>query len=92
MQDTGKSPRILIVEDDADINRLLYKILKKNGYAPEQAFSGTEARLLLQAARRRSLPWLRRALILCDQADRELKSSLPDDGRILELLLLRMAA
>ena len=49
MQDTGKSPRILIVEDDADINRLLYKILKKNGYAPEQAFSGTEARLLLQA-------------------------------------------
>ncbi len=54
--------------------------------------SGYPARLLLQAARRRSLPWLRRALILCDQADRELKSSLPDDGRILELLLLRMAA
>ena len=49
MQDIGKSPRILIVEDDADINRLLYKILKKNGYSPEQAFSGTEARLLLQA-------------------------------------------
>ena len=49
MRDTGKTPRVLIVEDDADINRLLYKILKKNGYAPEQAFSGTEARLLLQA-------------------------------------------
>lgn len=49
MQDIGKSPRVLIVEDDADINRLLYKILKKNGYSPEQAFSGTEARLLLQA-------------------------------------------
>ena len=49
MRDTGKNPRVLIVEDDADINRLLYKILKKNGYAPEQAFSGTEARLLLQA-------------------------------------------
>lgn len=49
MQDTGQSPRILIVEDDADINRLLYHILKKNGYLPEQAFSGTEARLLLMA-------------------------------------------
>ena len=49
MRDTGKTPRVLIVEDDADINRLLYKILKKNGYVPEQAFSGTEARLLLQA-------------------------------------------
>ena len=48
MQDTRKNSRILIVEDDADINRLLYKILKKNGYSPEQAFSGTEARLLLQ--------------------------------------------
>lgn len=49
MQDTGRVPRVLIVEDDADINRLLYQILKKNGYSPEQAFSGTEARLLLQA-------------------------------------------
>ena len=42
MQDIGKSPRVLIVEDDADIYRLLYKILKKNGYAPEQAFSRPE--------------------------------------------------
>ncbi|MFG6366291.1 hypothetical protein [Schaedlerella sp.] len=42
MQDIGKSPRVLIVEDDADINRLLYKILKKNGYSPEQAFSRPE--------------------------------------------------
>lgn len=54
--------------------------------------SSYPARLLIQAARRRSLPWLRRALLLCDQTDRELKSNLPDDGRILELLLLRMAA
>lgn len=54
--------------------------------------SNYPAKLLMQAARHRSLPWLRRALLLCDQTDRELKSSLPDDGRILELLLLRMAA
>lgn len=54
--------------------------------------SSYPAKLLMQAARNRSLPWLRRALLLCDQTDRELKSSLPDAGRILELLLLRMAA
>lgn len=39
--------RVLIVEDDSDINQLLYKMLKKNDYEPEQAFSGTEARLML---------------------------------------------
>lgn len=49
MQDKNGIPRILIVEDDADINRLLYKILKKQNYAPEQAFSGTEARLMLMS-------------------------------------------
>lgn len=39
--------RILIIEDEEDINRLLYKILKKEGYEVTQAYSGTEARLLL---------------------------------------------
>lgn len=50
MHDINGTPRILIVEDDADINRLLYKILKKHDYTLEQAFSGTEARLLLASA------------------------------------------
>lgn len=49
MQTDDRKKRILIVEDDADINRLLKTILQKNGYVPEQAFSGTEARLLLGA-------------------------------------------
>ena len=40
--------RILIVEDDTDINHLLKKILAKNEYDTVQAFSGTEAKLLLQ--------------------------------------------
>lgn len=39
--------RILIIEDDTDINHLLKKILTAAGYDVEQAFSGTEARFHL---------------------------------------------
>lgn len=39
--------RILIVEDDADINQILAKIMKKQGYEAVQAFSGSEAQLRL---------------------------------------------
>lgn len=39
--------KILIVEDDTNINNLLCEALTKEGYSCEQAFSGTEARLLL---------------------------------------------
>lgn len=38
---------ILIVEDDININNLLCEVLVKAGYMCEQAFSGTEAKLLL---------------------------------------------
>ena len=40
--------KILIVEDDTDINHLLRRILEKNNYDTVQAFSGTEAKLLIQ--------------------------------------------
>lgn len=40
-------PNILIVEDDININNLLCEVLRKAGYMREQAFSGTEAKLLL---------------------------------------------
>ena len=40
--------RILIVEDDTDINNLLYTALQKAGNETVQAFSGTEARMLFQ--------------------------------------------
>ena len=40
--------RILIVEDDTDINNLLYTALQKAVYETVQAFSGTEARMLFQ--------------------------------------------
>lgn len=42
MSDT---PHILVVEDDADINRLLCKILQDQGYDVRPAFSGSEAML-----------------------------------------------
>ncbi|MUT65226.1 response regulator transcription factor [Paenibacillus sp. NEAU-GSW1] len=42
---------ILVVEDDADINQLLCILLAKNGYKTEQAFSGSEAKLLLSMKR-----------------------------------------
>lgn len=39
------TPHILVVEDDADINRLLCKILENQGYDVRPAFSGSEAML-----------------------------------------------
>lgn len=40
--------KILVVEDDTDINRLLCRILTKGGYEVQAAFSGTEALLCLE--------------------------------------------
>lgn len=40
--------KILVVEDDPDINGLLVKILKEADYHAISAFSGTEAKLLLE--------------------------------------------
>lgn len=38
---------ILIVEDDMDINHLIATVLKQAGFSVEQAYSGTEAKLLV---------------------------------------------
>lgn len=43
----GQKISVLIVEDDADINGLLERIMRQQGYTVTQAFSGTEGRLRL---------------------------------------------
>lgn len=43
--------RILVIEDDADINALLTKVLSESGYSVTSGYSGTEALLLLQNTR-----------------------------------------
>ena len=40
--------RILIIDDDTNINNLLKEALEKAGYECSQAFSGTEARLIMK--------------------------------------------
>ena len=40
--------RILVVEDDNDINQLLCSIIRNSGYIPQVAFSGTEAMIYLE--------------------------------------------
>ena len=40
--------QLLVVEDDPDINGVLCTILRKEGYTVHAAFSGSEARLLLE--------------------------------------------
>ena len=42
-------PRILIIEDDTDINNSTAAYLRRQGCECVQAFSGTEGRLLWQA-------------------------------------------
>lgn len=44
----GSMSKIIIIEDDEDINQLLCKILSKEGYEVIPAYSGTEGRLRLE--------------------------------------------
>ncbi|MEO4055064.1 response regulator transcription factor [Solibacillus sp. CAU 1738] len=43
----GHQIKILVIEDDNDINQLLCSIIKNSGYIPQPAFSGTEAMIYL---------------------------------------------
>jgi len=48
---------ILLIEDDADINEVVSSFLKRQGFSCTQAFSGSEARLLLDASPAKSLAY-----------------------------------
>ncbi len=54
---------VLIVEDDADISGIVAEHLGRAGYACTQAFSGTEARLVLEGAAARGE---RFDVVVCD--------------------------
>ena len=54
---------VLIVEDDAGISEIVAEHLGRAGYACTQAFSGTEARLVLEGARERGE---RFDVVVCD--------------------------
>lgn len=54
-------PSILIVEDDADINQIVATHLTRHGYRCTQAFSGSEAKLLLTGSN--EVPF---DLVICD--------------------------
>ncbi len=43
-----KNTKIMIVEDDTDINNILATALKREGYEVLQAYSGTESKLILE--------------------------------------------
>ncbi|TFE00689.1 response regulator transcription factor [Jeotgalibacillus salarius] len=47
----NESIDILIIEDDEAINRLLCSIVKRSGYHPKPAYSGTEAMIYLEQRR-----------------------------------------
>lgn len=44
----GLMVNILIVEDDVDINNLLYRVLSRDGYNVRCAYSGSEAKMCLE--------------------------------------------
>ncbi len=44
----NKDIKILVVEDDNDINKLLYEMLSNEGYTVKSAYSGTEALIYLE--------------------------------------------
>ena len=66
--------RILIIEDDQDINNILYGLLTSEGYDVSRAFSGREADPLIKAAPDLILM----DLMLPDTTGEELLKTVPD--------------
>lgn len=51
LQGEGQTLRVLVVEDDASLNEIVCTFLSHEGFACTPAFSGSEACMLLEAAR-----------------------------------------
>ena len=75
----------MIVEDDANINNLLKTALEKAGYETLQAFSGTEAKLILQMQGSISLVLL--DLMLPGLSGEEVLKSIREKGDIPVIVL-----
>lgn len=73
----NKPIHILVAEDDNDISRLLCNIIKKSGYIPQPAFSGTEALLYLE---QRKWSMLLLDLMLPGMSGEELLGRIGGDG------------
>ena len=80
------------------IQRLYAAKLSENARGGENALfellgthSSYYARQIVSAARKTTLPWLRRAAHVCAETDALLKSSAADKQKLLELALLSMA-
>lgn len=79
-------PNILIVEDDININNLLCEVLRKAGYTCEQAFSGTEAKLLLDI-KEKAYTLVLLDLILPDASGEEVLKEIRKQGRLPVIVL-----
>ena len=75
----------MVVEDDININHLLKTALEKNGYSVIQAFSGTEAELVLQMKKEVSLVLL--DLMLPGLSGEEVLKNIREKGNLPVIVL-----
>lgn len=75
---------ILIIEDDADINGIISSYLEKQGFVCTQAFSGSEAKLLLESGNRSATPFdvVITDLMLPGMSGQELVSLIRQEGHL----------
>lgn len=81
----NKQITIMVVEDDTNINGLLKTVLEKEGYQVIQAFSGTEAELVLKMKQEVTLVLL--DLMLAGVSGEEVLKSIREKGNIPVIVL-----
>ena len=81
----NKQITIMVVEDDTNINGLLKTVLEKEGYQVIQAFSGTEAELVLKMKQEVTLVLL--DLMLPGVSGEEVLKSIREKGNIPVIVL-----